>query len=109
MSSKAVGPVRNSSALKRVRKAKGMTLRELGDRVGAHFTTIAKLEKNERAFTHEWAARIAPVLGVEINELYAGAAGGEGQDIAHLVQAANRIADALETIADLLAQPRGPV
>lgn len=64
-----------SNNIQELRRAKGLTQRDLADRLSTpdsevHFTTIAKIERSQRRLTHEWAVRIAEVLGVDFAALY---------------------------------------
>lgn len=51
--------------LRRLRKARGLTIIQLADRIdgGIHFTTISKLERGTMALSYDWADKIAKALG----------------------------------------------
>jgi repressor LexA len=55
--------------IRELRNKKGLTMRELADRMGIHHTTIAKLERSERRLSMDWVEKIAKALEVSINEL----------------------------------------
>ena len=50
--------------LRRLRKERGLTLEQLGEKVGTSPQQIGRLEKGERTMTRKWAEAIAPHLGV---------------------------------------------
>lgn len=50
--------------IRALRTDKGWSLRELGDRMGVHFSTVAKLEKAQRKLTAEWRSQFAKAFGV---------------------------------------------
>ena len=52
-----------------LRVARGLTMRDLGEAMGVHFTTIAKIERSERRLTADWARRFADALGVRPHEV----------------------------------------
>lgn len=45
------------------RSSKGMTLEELGEKVGTSASVIGYLESGERALSAKWLRRLAPALG----------------------------------------------
>lgn len=59
--------------IREVRQAKGMTMQELGEKAGMHYTTVAKLEKSQRGLKLSYLAAIANALGVKPVELVGGA------------------------------------
>ena len=48
--------------IREVREAKGVTLRELGDRIGADFGYVGKMERGENEVSLTWLGAIAPAL-----------------------------------------------
>lgn len=68
--------------LKEFRQAAGLTQEALARRVGAHWITISKLERGQMKLTTEWMERLAPHLGIQGYQLYAGEADNEGKLIA---------------------------
>jgi repressor LexA len=50
--------------IRALRTDNGWSLRELADRMGVHFSTVAKLEKAQRKLTPEWRARFSKAFGV---------------------------------------------
>src|SRR3954468_5780695 len=73
VSKQAVPP----NKVREVRKEKGLTMEELGERAGAvlgkavHFTTIAKIERSQRGLSGELLHAIAQALDVAPAELVA--------------------------------------
>jgi repressor LexA len=59
--------------IRRLRKERGWTMQELAERVegNPHFTTIAKLERNQRGLSVEWAEKLARALGVAVEDVIA--------------------------------------
>jgi repressor LexA len=59
--------------IRRLRKERGWTMQELADRIegGAHFTTIAKLERNMRGLSVEWLEKLGKALGVAPEDIIA--------------------------------------
>ncbi|AHE55521.1 LexA family protein [Sphingomonas sanxanigenens] len=55
--------------IREIRNAKGLTMRDLADKMGVHFTTLAKIERSERRLSLEWMERIASALEVTPTEL----------------------------------------
>ena len=55
--------------LRRYRQRAGLTLEALASLTGTSAAQISKLEKGERRLTVDWMARLAPALGVEIQDL----------------------------------------
>lgn len=62
------------AAIRSRREAAGLSLAALGERCGSHFTTISKLENNQRTPSLRLAADIASALGVTIDVLMLDAA-----------------------------------
>ena len=52
--------------IRELRDQRGWSLRELADRMGIHYTTVAKIERSQRRLTHEWATKFAEAFGVKI-------------------------------------------
>ena len=55
--------------LREIRKAKGMTLEQLAEKMDVHFTTIAKIERAERGLTFAMLTRLSGILGVKPIEI----------------------------------------
>lgn len=55
--------------LRNYRQRAGLTLETLAKLTGTSAAQISKLEKGERRLTVDWMARLAPALGVEIQDL----------------------------------------
>lgn len=55
--------------IRELRRDRGWSLRELADRMGAHFTTISKLESSQRKLTEDWRERFAKAFGVPSYEI----------------------------------------
>lgn len=55
--------------IRKYRRAAGLTLEELGDRMGVSTSQIVKLERGERRLTLEWMERLAKALGVRPTDL----------------------------------------
>lgn len=56
--------------IRALRQAAGLSLRELADKMSTadhavHFTTVAKIERSQRALTPEWVVRFSKALGVD--------------------------------------------
>lgn len=58
-----------SNRLREVRKRKGLTMADLGEKVGVHFTTIAKIERSQRRLSGELLHALAVALDVPPEEL----------------------------------------
>ena len=58
-----------SPMLRNYRQRAGLTLETLAKLTGTSAAQISKLEKGERRLTVDWMARLAPALGVEIQDL----------------------------------------
>lgn len=63
--------VTNTNRIREVRLRKGLTMAELGDKVGVHFTTIAKVERAQRAASGDLIMKIANALDVPVTDLLA--------------------------------------
>ena len=57
--------------LRELREARGLTLRDLAERVGTSNQQISHLELGKRQLTMDWMGRVAAVLGVHPWELVA--------------------------------------
>lgn len=60
-----IGPNVTGNNIRALRLEKGLTQSQLADRMGVHFTTIAKLERSMRRLSVEWIVKIADALGVD--------------------------------------------
>jgi len=58
--------------LKQLREGAGLTIRALADKTGTHYTTIGKLETDERSVSLRLAVVLAEALGVNVSELVPG-------------------------------------
>ena len=58
--------------IKELRKKRGLSQEQLGDAIGSHFTTIAKLEKGEQRLSLEYMYPIAEALGCHARDLIPG-------------------------------------
>lgn len=58
-----------SNKVRALRKERGLTMEQLGEKVGVHFTTIAKIERSQRGLSGELLAKIAEALDVDPQEL----------------------------------------
>jgi len=65
----AAGDRPTPNRIREVRKERGMTLEELGEKAGMHYTTVAKLEKSQRGLKLAYLAAIANALNVEPRDL----------------------------------------
>lgn len=59
--------------IREVRKQRGMTMQELGEKAGMHYTTVAKIERSQRGLKLNYLAAIAAALGVKPIDLIGGA------------------------------------
>ena len=57
------------NTLRKIRKQKGLTVRDLAFRTGVHFTTISAIERGRQQPSQELLHRLVKVLGVSISEL----------------------------------------
>jgi len=60
--------------IKELRKAQGLTLKELADRVGTSNQQISHLEKGRRRLTLDWIERLAVALDCHPSDLLGGGA-----------------------------------
>lgn len=58
--------------IRALRKGRGWTMEQLAERIegSPHYTTIAKLERNERGLSLEWMRKIATALEVQPEDLF---------------------------------------
>jgi len=59
-------------SLRRIRKERGMTLIEAGERSGMPMSTISKIENNKMSLSYDKLLRICAALDVDISELFSG-------------------------------------
>ena len=85
--------------IRELRKARGLTMAELGDAAGTEAPTINKLEKGQMRLTDVWMQRIAKALGVQVAELITEAPPPEAIFVRGRVQA-GAWAESLEWDAD---------
>jgi transcriptional regulator with XRE-family HTH domain len=64
-----------TTRIREIRKLKGLTLQELGERVSTTAQTIQRLETDNMTVSLDWLIRIADALGVSPSSLLAGRAG----------------------------------
>ena len=62
----------DGSKLRRLRRERALSLRELGRRSGIAYDTISKLENEQRSAQARTLRRLAEALGVEPRELMKG-------------------------------------
>lgn len=73
--------------IRKIRRARGLSLRELADMAGIHFTYLARIERGENIPSLDKLHRIAEVLGVPVDELVEGAEReGDGDQARDLVR-----------------------
>jgi len=65
------------SRIREIRRAKGMTLQQVADRVGTTAQTIGRLETGMRTLSIDWVRKIAEGLGADPSELLALPEGGD--------------------------------
>lgn len=65
------------SRIREIRKAKGMTLQQVADKIGTTAQTIGRLETGMRTLSIRWVNRIAEALGCDPGELLALPEGGD--------------------------------
>lgn len=97
--------------LREIRKARGMTLQEVADRVRPEPTTaqtIGRLETGVRTLTLDWVRRIAEAMDVDPAELISLPQGGD-IPIDGAVSASGHVADRQEGILTLRLLARDPV
>jgi transcriptional regulator with XRE-family HTH domain len=74
------GPERDGNlgeSLRRIRKERGMTLIEAGEKSGMPMSTISKIENNKMSLSYDKLLRICNALDVDISELFSGAPAAE--------------------------------
>lgn len=74
------GPERDGNlgeSLRRIRKERGMTLIEAGEKSGMPMSTISKIENNKMSLSYDKLLRICNALEVDISQLFSGAAAVE--------------------------------
>lgn len=59
--------------LRDLRVERGLTIREVADRMGVHFTSVARIERSERALNSSWTQRFAEALHVDPSQIVNGA------------------------------------
>jgi transcriptional regulator with XRE-family HTH domain len=64
-------------SLKRIRKERGMTLIEAGEKSGMPMSTISKIENNKMSLSYDKLLRICNALDIDISELFSGAPAAE--------------------------------
>ena len=67
--------------VKQLREAAGLTQTALAEKAGTHFTTVAKLEADERSASLRLAVSLAEALGVSVADLVPGHAARRGQSV----------------------------
>jgi transcriptional regulator with XRE-family HTH domain len=60
-------------SLRRIRKERGMTLIEAGEKSGMPMSTISKIENNKMSLSYDKLLRICNALEIDISELFSGA------------------------------------
>lgn len=55
--------------VRKLRNAENLTIRDLADRMGIHFTTVARIERSAKPMSNDWIMRFAEALGVEPHEI----------------------------------------
>ncbi|MCD2516961.1 XRE family transcriptional regulator [Massilia sp. G4R7] len=67
------GPDANlGESLRRIRKERGMTLIEAGEKSGMPMSTISKIENNKMSLSYDKLLRICNALEIDISELFSG-------------------------------------
>lgn len=69
------GPERDGNlgeSLRRIRKERGMTLIEAGEKSGMPMSTISKIENNKMSLSYDKLLRICKALDIDISELFSG-------------------------------------
>jgi transcriptional regulator with XRE-family HTH domain len=64
-------------SLRRIRKERGMTLIEAGEKSGMPMSTISKIENNKMSLSYDKLLRICNALEIDISELFSGAPAAE--------------------------------
>lgn len=65
------------SRIREIRRAKGLTLQQVADRVGTTAQTIGRLETGMRTLSIDWVRKIADGLGADPSELLSLPEGGD--------------------------------
>ena len=65
------------ASLRKIRKERGMTLIDVGEKSGMPMSTISKIENNKMSLSYDKLMRICTALGVDISQLFTGNAGVE--------------------------------
>lgn len=86
------------------RKARGLTLKQLGPLINLHFTAVGKLERGESALTQYWMEKIAEALQVQPADLLPVAEGGLTADERQLVDTYREIPAPLRETFDALRE-----
>ena len=60
-------------SLRRIRKERGMTLIEAGEKSGMPMSTISKIENNKMSLSYDKLLRICNALEIDISQLFSGA------------------------------------
>lgn len=74
------GPERDGNlgeSLRRIRKERGMTLIEAGEKSGMPMSTISKIENNKMSLSYDKLLRICNALEVDISQLFSGGPAAE--------------------------------
>ena len=64
-------------SLRRIRKERGMTLIEAGEKSGMPMSTISKIENNKMSLSYDKLLRICNALDIDISELFSGVPAAE--------------------------------
>ena len=67
--------------IREFRKARGMKLQHLADRIGCGVSLLSALELGNRQLTQHWMERIAKALRVKVPDLFCDKDGGSGISI----------------------------
>lgn len=70
MTSSTKKPAIAPNNIKSLRKARGITLEQLGQDVGTDASTISKMEKGAMRLSDRWIGPIADALGVSVGDLF---------------------------------------
>lgn len=68
------------AAVRARRESAGLSLLQLAEKAGTHFTSISKIERSQRAPSLKLAADLASALGVSVDVLLLDAARAGSQD-----------------------------
>ena len=85
-----------ANRIRELRKARGWTLRTLGDRVGLSVQQISNLERGNRRLNDQWMQRIAEAFSVRPQDLFEGSFGDP-------VDMAQRVYDAAHDVLTSLS------